>query len=201
MGIQKGKKVFISSTAYDLIDLRAEVVEALTQWGFITINHESPNFPVPQGIGSHDICLEAVKHCDIFLLIIDKRYGSFYKGDYNEYKSKKNWSITRCEADFAFRLNKGHYTFVRTPIFYERTSYSNHIKEKGNSEHFVPTHAAKIEVLEFLDDIHKRLLADRKDNWITSFSHSVELKHILKGRLIGDDDIFQVPYDGITHAE
>ncbi len=170
MKIKKDQKVFISSTAYDLIDLRAEVIEALTQWGFITLNHESPNFPVPQGLSSHDICLEAVKQCDIFLLIIDSRYGNRYMGNYDNYKSKSNWSVTRCEADLAFSLNKGNHTFARMPVFHERKSYSDHIKKFGNADHFVPAHVDKVEVLEFLDDIHKRLITVGRDNFITPFS-------------------------------
>lgn len=192
MGIQKGKKVFISSTAHDLVDLRAEVVADLTKLGFITLNHESPKFPVKQGLHPHDVCLEAVKQCDIFILIIDRRYGTPYLGNNEHYKSKNNWSITRCEADLAFSLNKGH-SFVRTPVYYERKNYSDHIKKHGNTIDFVYSYVDKIEVLEFLDSIYKI------PKWIDHFSDSVDLKRILAGRLIGDDDIFEVPYDGTKH--
>ncbi len=70
------KKVFISSTCFDLEDVRAELAVALNEWGYIPLWNESPDFPKKPGFHSHDICLDVVKEeCDIYILIIDKRHG------------------------------------------------------------------------------------------------------------------------------
>jgi hypothetical protein len=87
------------------------------------------------------------------------------------------------------------------PVFHERKSYSDHIKKFGNADHFVPAYVDVVEVLEFLDDIHKRLVTVGHDNFVTPFSNSVDLKRILKGRLLGED-IFGLPYyDEIKRAQ
>ena len=38
-----GKKVFISSTCFDLKDLRSELAVALKEWGYVPIWNESPS--------------------------------------------------------------------------------------------------------------------------------------------------------------
>ena len=65
------KKVFISSTCFDLKDLRAELAISLKEWGYTPIWNESPDFPKKPGLHSHDQCLDVVENCDIYLLIID----------------------------------------------------------------------------------------------------------------------------------
>jgi len=67
-----GKKIFIISTCFDLKDLRAETAKALKKWGYSPIWNESPDFSKRPDLHSHDICLDAVKECNIYLLIIDR---------------------------------------------------------------------------------------------------------------------------------
>ena len=190
MNIHEIKKIFISSTAYDLIDLRAEVVNALSQWGLQTVNHENPDFPIPSGMHSHDVCLEAVKQSDIFMLIIDERYGGVYTGQDPQYQDK-NLSITRCEANVAYHNKKKFHAFVRDNVWNERKTYNN-LKANGKIDGFIPSHVDNIATFEFINEIVRR---DR-DNWVTPFMHSVELKKIIKGRLsIGKAvDIFSLDY-------
>ena len=57
------------------------MAKALKEWGYLPIWNESPDFPKELGIHSHDICLDVVKKCDTYLLIIDKRYGGIYAGN------------------------------------------------------------------------------------------------------------------------
>ena len=76
-------KVFLSSTAYDLLDLRAKFVEIFTKKGHEVIFHESPTFPAKYDLHSHDQCIMAVETCDTLICILDKRYGGKY-GDSDE---------------------------------------------------------------------------------------------------------------------
>lgn len=168
-----GKKVFISSTCFDLKDLRAELAEALKEWGYLPIWSESPNFPKKHGLHSHDVCLDTVRECDIFLLIIDKRYGSTYAG--NKYP-KKDISITQYEAEIAFQENKDTYIFVRDEVWNERFIYKKNL-EAGSQ--IKPCYVDDLRVFEFIDFIDNQ----PRDNWIETFKNSVELKEKLKIRL------------------
>ncbi len=197
MEIKKGQKIFISSTAYDLIDVRAELLHVIPKWGFVAIGHEDPGFPRPFGKHSHDVCIEAVGKCDIFLLIVGDRYGNIYAGSNPDYIGK-NWSITRCEADVAHKSGKGFITYVRDNVWNERKSYNEYQKKGNPSESFPHSHVKNTEIFEFLNDVNRR----RKDNWIDVFNNSIQLKEHLKGRLTGEtSDIFNSTHFRIYNNE
>ena len=182
MEIQKGQKIFISSTAYDLIDVRAELLHAIPKWdGFQALAHEAPGFPIPFGLHSHDVCLKAVMDCDIFLLIVGGRYGGVYSGNEAKYKDK-GWSITRCEADIAVNANKKFLTFVRENVWNERKSYNTHLKAGKLPEHFNNSFVDNTDIFDFLNEVNHKI----RDNWIHPFDNSVQLKNHLKGRLTGE---------------
>lgn len=114
------EKVFISSTCFDLQDLRAELAHILDEWGYEPVWNESPHFPKTSGLHSHDICLDAVKQCDIYILVIDKRYGGTYAG---EKYPKEDISITWYEAKLALQEQKEVHCFVREEVWNERPTY------------------------------------------------------------------------------
>lgn len=120
------KKVFISSTCFNLKDLRSEVAVALEEWGYLPLWNESRSFPIKPGTHSHDICLDNVKKCDIFVLIIDSRYGGIYAG--NNYP-KKEISISQYEFEIAFNEKKEVYIYVRDTVWNERPSYKKNVKK------------------------------------------------------------------------
>ncbi len=69
--------VFVSSTCYDLKQVRADTKEFLESLGFEPILSEYNSFPVDPALGTVDNCLKAVQtKADIFVLIIGVRYGS-----------------------------------------------------------------------------------------------------------------------------
>ena len=141
------KKIFISSTCFGLKDLRAELAKALKEWGYLPIWNESPDFPKKSGFHSHDICLDAVKECDIYLLIIDKRYGGTYAG--NKYP-KEDISITWYETKIAFQEKKEIYSYARDKVLDERPTYKDNFK-KGIK--ITPHHVDNPTVFEFIDFI------------------------------------------------
>jgi hypothetical protein len=169
----KKKKVFISSTCFNLKDLRAELAEEIQSWGFIPIWNESPDFPVIQGLHSHDICLDAVKMCDVYILIIDSRYGGKYQG--TKYPHK-DISITQYESQIAFNEGKEIYTFVRDEIWNEKPVYKKNLE---NNIVIHPFHAKDIEVFNFIDFIIKQ----KSNNWIEQFKTSIDLKSKLCAKM------------------
>lgn len=178
-----GKKVFISATSHDLKDLRAEVAKKLEEWGYEPIGHELPDFPVKRGLHSHDVCLDNVKECDIYLLIIGSRYGGTYSG--NKYE-KKDISITWYETAIAFQEGKRVLCFVREEVWNERATYKHNLKDGNTIE---PFHVDNPRVFEFIDYINRL----PRDNWIDRFQNSVDLKEKLMKKL-EVKDIYSLPY-------
>jgi Glu-tRNA(Gln) amidotransferase subunit E-like FAD-binding protein len=75
-------RVFISSTVYDLIDVRAELAEQLRTLGITPVlsDDKLSGFSIQQhDINSIETCLVNVDSCDEVVLILDKRYGPTLK--------------------------------------------------------------------------------------------------------------------------
>ena len=69
--------IFVSSTCYDLKQLRADLRDFIKKLGCEPVLSEFDSFPVNPDVGAVENCLEAVrKQADIFVLIVGGRYGS-----------------------------------------------------------------------------------------------------------------------------
>jgi len=170
------KKIFLSSTVFDLADLRPALASALEVYGtYEVVYNESPRFPVKRNLHSHDICLDAVKDCDTYILVIDKRYGGTYAG--TKYP-KKDVSITWYEYITALEQGKEIYTFVRKETWDERPIYKRY-KQKYQDKELEPFHVDDTRVFEFIDYI----VHQPKSNWINQFNTVEDLKKVLEERL------------------
>jgi hypothetical protein len=70
------KTVFVCSTIWDLVDVRAEIREFLQRNGFQPAMSEYEGFPADLSpTDTYQKCLEAARTCDIFLLVLNNRYG------------------------------------------------------------------------------------------------------------------------------
>jgi hypothetical protein len=69
--------IFISSTCYDLIDLRAELEDHIRDLGLLPVMSDRPTseFEVDGYKDSITTCLENVRKCPTFLCILSNRYG------------------------------------------------------------------------------------------------------------------------------
>jgi len=158
-------KVFLSSTFSDLVALRASVATSLEYWGYEPIFFESDNFPKKPNLRADDMCLEAVKQCHLFLLAIDKNYGSPYKG---EDRSLYGISVTEAEAKVAFECHKEVFSFVRRNTWEQWKVYGRDKKYKSPD--------VEPRVFEFIDWV----IDQRRDNWIDAFHDVEELKRKLR---------------------
>lgn len=188
-------KIFLSSTAYDLGDFRAKIVEILGKNGHEVIFHESPTFPAKIDLHSHDQCLLAIEECQMVLCIIDKRYGGKYSGDLlprdksikfsvSGFDSRgerlkedieltmNKMSITWCELHRAYSLNKNVITFCRQRTLDEKETrrHNQYLKT------FKPAYAEKNELFDLIDWITKQ----SRNNWIVPYSTIVDFEDKLK---------------------
>ncbi|HYV10269.1 MAG TPA: DUF4062 domain-containing protein [Pyrinomonadaceae bacterium] len=73
----KAPAVFVSSTFYDLKQIRADLKDFITTLGLIPVISEYSSFPIDPTISTVENCLKVVdENADIFVLIIGARYGT-----------------------------------------------------------------------------------------------------------------------------
>ncbi|MGA2407163.1 MAG: DUF4062 domain-containing protein [Bacteroidales bacterium] len=159
-------KIYLSSTCYDLVDLRAELERFLKQKRHEILLSDRATFPVEIGVHRHDVCINNVEQCDLFILVIDGRFGAPYYRD-------NNISITWAEFNEAIRKECKIIAFVRKAVFNERQSF-HHNTKMGNK--FEPFFADTIKVFYLIDEIQ----IHEGGYWIEQFENSVEIKDRLE---------------------
>jgi hypothetical protein len=157
-------KVFLSSTCYDLKDLRASIEKYFENKRIVTILSDRTTFPIDPNKHRHDMCIAAINDCDLFLLVIDKRYGAPYYRD-------QNISITWAEYKEAKRLHKQIIVFARKDILFEREVY----KKNGKSALYKPFSVDNVKTFTFIDDIQ----GDPNGFWVQPFDSVIEIENTL----------------------
>jgi hypothetical protein len=100
--------IFVSSTCYDLSQLRADLNDFILSIGHTPVLSEFSTFPINPTKSTVDNCINAVnEHADILILIVGNRYGS---------QLETGKSITNIE--FLTARNKGIpiYIFIKKDI-------------------------------------------------------------------------------------
>jgi len=149
----KPKRIFLSSTCYDLSDLRASLERELVSKGHSLLMSDRHNFPVDPSKHRHDVCVEQAGNADLMLLVLDQRRGAPYHRD-------NTISVTQAEYRSAKRSKVPIYAFVRRAVFDERLTW------KANPG-LKPVHAKEVEVFEFISEIQE----DPAGVWIHQFLH------------------------------
>ena len=176
------KRVFISSTVYDLGHERALVRRLLESYNspsgirFQCLASDHPDFPVSptDRATSHsvDMCIENVAKSDYFVLLIRKRYGTpvlNHRGS--------TISITHREFREAHRLKIPRFVLIDT-----RTWDAKHAHDAGKPQAFVPS--AHTGVFDFIDEIKTRT----RGNWIDFFRSRRDIETTITSFLSTYDD-------------
>lgn len=157
-------RVFLSSTCYGLVDLRASLERGLRELGHAPILSDRETFPVRASIHRHDCCLEEAGKADLVILVIDKAFGAPY------YKDPKI-SITWAEVRAALAARVPVFAFVRRSIFDERMSY---LKNTKLGHPFVPFFCDRTTTFDFISE-----LQSQTGVWVQSFDDVTHIHHQL----------------------
>jgi len=187
-------RVFISSTIYDFHDLRSALKYWLEELDYEVLMSESSDFEKDSSKNSYDACLETIKECDYFILLIGGRVGGWYD---------ESTSITRKEYQIAYEcvLNgriKRIIPFVRQHIWdvlEDRKSLIKTLADLDIQENGLPVdkesvayHDSKIikdadHIKRFLDEVTRKEDFKKSDkprfNWINSFSSFEDIVKVL----------------------
>ena len=98
-----GVNIFISSTCYDLSQVRQDLRDFISNLGYNPMMSEQNDFPIDPQLDNWENCINAVKkYADIFVLIIGNRYGAV---------GETGKSITNTEYLTAVQKSIPIYTF------------------------------------------------------------------------------------------
>lgn len=167
---------FVSSTCYDLIDLRAEVSDELAKMGIAPLFSDQPDseFAAAVDVNSIESCLANVRRSDLFLIVLSQRYGpSLAKAGYDDI------SATHLEYREARSAGKKIYMYVRDRLEADYTVWKRNL-EKGHPPRLAWVAEKDCRIFSLLEE-HRRLSASNKgSNWFWIFRDSVELKKRLR---------------------
>lgn len=153
-------RIFISSTCYDLGQIRADLFDFISSLGYHPVMSEFTSFPIDPDSDTIENCVNNVKTADIFILIVGNRYGHVLP-------SKK--SITNTEYLFARSNGIPIYVFIYRPLITILP-----IWKQNPTANFSGT-VDSIKVFEFVEDVR-----DKNKHWAFEFEKAQDIIQTLK---------------------
>lgn len=162
-------RVFISSTYYDLKQVRNNIGDFIKNLGYEPVMHERSGVAYTQTEPLEYDCYHELASCDIVVCIIGNHFGS---------KSYDNeLSITMNELKTAIKNKKKIYVFISNDVYIENRIYKKN-KESGT---FVSAYADDIKIHEYIEE----LTETTKNHVITPFETTEQIISVLKSQFAG----------------
>lgn len=157
--------VFVSSTCYDLKQIRADMKEFIEgTYGFDSMLSEFDSFPIDPCVGTFENCLSNVDQCaDVFVLIVGDRYG---------YVLESGKSITNLEYLHAKAKGIPIYVFVSKQIYNTLPIW------RANKSGDFSAVVDNAKIFEFVAGIY-----DECRQWIYTYDNVQDIKMTLKNQL------------------
>lgn len=152
---------FISSTVRDFHPARRDLKTWLQTRGIDVRLSEDPEFPVDDGVTSHEACLRALEGAHLFILLVGTRYGGRYLDT--------RQSITWREYDEALRLHIPAVVLVLEEVNHQAQQLAD-ARKAGTA---APPTDLSHDLVAFIDHLRK----GHPDNWAHldwdgSFTHA-----------------------------
>lgn len=171
-------RVFISSTCYDLSQIRDNLSEFISNYHFEPMLSEKGDVFYHPDFHTHDCCVNEIENCNLFILIIGGRFGGTYISD-----TKK--SITNAEYEAAKIKNIPVFTFIKREVYEDHRVYQ---KNKDNKEIIDKIIFPSIENQKFAKDIFEfinQVRLSEVNNGFFSFEYVKEIEFYLKKQWAG----------------
>lgn len=164
-------RIFISSTFYDLRQIRIELDKFIESMGYEPIRNEEGDIPYGKDRELQDYCYKEIENVDILVSIIGGRFGSVSNDNEGDY------SVSNKELKVAYELGKQVFIFVEKNVF---TEYETFLLNKTN-DNVVYKYADNVNIYKFIEEI-KSL---KVNNNIKAFETVDDITHYLKEQLAG----------------
>jgi hypothetical protein len=183
--------IFISSTDYNLKDLRAELARFLSELGYKPILSSAEGFPDSSPIlEPWESCLPVLDKCFVMILIIDGQYGTALKWpNYKEFFEEEKYSPTHGEYIFAHKIRMRMFVFIRKSLMphYQsyRTTLGNFENDKEKAKKALDPTLPSYVTFETLDFINK-VKTTKPIPWITEFDDITCVKKEIQKKMLNE---------------
>lgn len=182
-------RIYVSSTIYDFYDLRSALKYWLEEFDFEVQMSEFNDFEVNLDLNSFQACLDSIKNCEYFILLIGGRKGA-------QFDRKQKISITQQEYRTAYEIaKKGEIkiiTFIRKSVWNVKEDRKP-LKESSNDKEIIKVKSKIIEdpefIFTFIDEIRRAVEMKKAiegevkyppNNWIYLFDNFKDIFDALK---------------------
>lgn len=170
-------RVFVSSTVYDLIDVRSEIEEHLRSLGLTPVLSDSPTsaFDASSQTNSIETCLVQLRSCDKVIVILSNRYGPVLGR-----AGFQNISATHLEYREAIECKKPLVFYVRDRLEADYRHWRGLDKEQRPSAEFQwVSRSQDFPLFDFLHEHQTLQNQNDKSNWFSAFRDIRELKQLV----------------------
>lgn len=162
-------RVFISSTYYDLKNVRADLERYIEDRGFDSVLNERGQIPYGSEARLEEYCYREIEHCDILVSIIGGRYGSN--------SSQEPYSISQKEVKKAIELGRPVYIFVEKSVLAEYETY----KQNKESKEIRYAAVDDVAIFKFMDEVFSLPV----NNQVAPFETSSDITNYLQEQWSG----------------
>lgn len=162
-------RVFISSTFYDLQQIRANIDQFIVDLGYESVRNEEGDIPYGNEERLEEYCYKEIRNVDILVNIIGGRYGSS--------STKSEYSITQQELRTALEEDKQVYIFIQKDVFYEYRTYQLNKDNVDINYKYVDN----VNIYKFIEEIYSLPV----NNNIKTFETSSDITRYLKTQFAG----------------
>lgn len=162
-------RIFVSSTYYDLRQVRNNIGNFIKSLGYEPVMHEKSGVAYTQNTALEHDCYNELNTCDIVICIIGNHFGTKAENE--------DLSITMKELETAIKAKKKIYVFISKDVNIENRTYAANKETAG----FTPVCTDNIEIHKYILDLKHRV----RNNYIGEFETTEEIIQILKLQFAG----------------
>lgn len=163
-------RVFVSSTFYDLRQVREDLDRFITGLGYEAVLHEAGDIAYGKDRAPEGYLHREIEMCDILICVIGGRYGT-------ESQEHLGSSITQLELQTAIDNQVQVFIFVEQAVHSEYSTYSINKETQGIKYRFVDDPR----VFEFIESVYNL----RSNNSIAPFQTAADIIDFLKSQWAG----------------
>ena len=137
-------RIFISSTFYDLRQIRVELDKFIESMGYEPVRNEEGDIPYGKEESLQSYCYKEIENIDILISIIGSRYGSIA-----DTEKSREYSVSQMELKTALAENKHVFVFIDKNVSTEYETYSLN-KENSNIKY---KYVDNINIYKFIEEV------------------------------------------------
>lgn len=113
-------RVFVSSTCYDLLEVRQNLRQFVLDYSYDPVMSEFGDIFYEYDPHVQDACLKEIEKCQLFILIVGNNYGSMFHKQQNVEVPD---SVTIREFKKAISVEIPKHIFINRFVHYDYTNY------------------------------------------------------------------------------